>query len=238
MMLRILERDPQTSVYGEFSQLSIGPGRTLFKPFDQVKSIIDRDPAPFAVLKPLVETQRLSELFRYFPQAKAVWMYRHYKDVISSNLINFGRSNGVDDLRPIAQGDPANWRSSHASDEVKRVARHYFSENMPALDAAALFWYARNSLYFDMDLPNHAQVMISRYEDMVHDPRTQLREIYRFVGQPFPEAILNHRIKSSSVGKGKHAQINPEIEQLCQSMLTRLDNAYDKTTSSSLRTAR
>lgn len=235
MMLRILERDRQSSVYGEFSRLSIGPGRTLLKPFDRVKSIVDQDPAPFAVLKPLVETQRLFELFDYFPEARAVWMYRHYKDVISSNLINFGRSNGIDDLRPIAQGDPTNWRSSHASDEVKEVARHYFSESMSALDAAALFWYARNSLYFDMDLPNHPQVMISRYEDMVHDPRTQLRAIYRFAHQPFPEAILRHPIKSSSVGKGEHVQILPEIEQLCQSMLARLDNTYQKTTPSSLR---
>ena len=118
MMLRILGRDRKSSIYGEFSRLSIGPNRTLLKPFDQVKTIIDRDPAPFVVFKPLVETQRLSELFHYFPRARAVWMYRHYQDVISSNLKNFGKDNGIDDLRPIAQGDPANWRSSHASDEV------------------------------------------------------------------------------------------------------------------------
>ena len=226
MMLRILERDMQSRAYGEFSELSLGRNRTLLKPFAEVKKIINRDPAPFAVVKPLVETQRLPELFEHFPQAKAVWMYRHYKDVASSNLKNFGENNGVDDLRPIAQGDPDNWRSSHASPEVQALAKRYFSEDMLSVDAAALFWYARNSLYFDMDLPHDPRVMISRYEDIVHEPPSQLRAIYCFAGRPFPEHIVKHNIQSSSVGKGKHVDLHPEIEEHCKAMLTRLDQAY------------
>ena len=226
MMLRILERDRQSRVYGEFSELSLGPNRTLLKPFAEVRKLIDRDPAPFVVVKPLVETQRLPELFEHFPEAKALWMYRHYKDVVSSNLKNFGEGNGVDDLRPIAQRDPANWRSSHASEEVQQIARRFFSEEMSPFDAAALFWYARNSLYFDMDLPNHPRVMISRYNDIVLDPRTKLSEIYRFVDRPFPDDIIRHDIQASSVGKGKAVDLTPEIEELCQQMLARLDQAY------------
>ncbi len=230
MMLRILERDRQSRVYGEFSELSIGPNRTLLKPFAEVKSIVDRDPAPFVVVKPLVETQRLSELFEHFPQAKAVWMFRHYKDVISSNLKNFGTDNGIDDLRPIAQGDPNNWRSSHASEDVQQLARQYFSEDMSSLDAAALFWYARNSLFFDMNLTEHPQVMISRYEDMVQQPRTELQKIYQFAGRPYPENITNHDIRASSIGKGQDVALHPDIEAHCQRMLNRLNEVYQQTT--------
>jgi hypothetical protein len=97
---------------------------------------------------------------------------------------------------------------------------------MPSVDAAALFWYARNSLYFDMDLPHDPRVMICRYEDIVHEPRPQLRAIYRFAGRPFPEHIIKHDIQSSSVGKGKHVDLHPEIEEHCKAMLTRLDQAY------------
>ena len=226
MMLRILERDMQSRVYGEFSELSLGPNRTLLKPLPEVKAIIDRDSAPFVVVKPLVETQRLPEFFQHFPNAKVLWMYRHYKDVASSNLKNFGENNGVDDLRPIAQGDPDNWRSSHASLEVQALAKQYFSEDMSPTDAAALFWCARNSLYFDMDLLHDPRVMISRYEDIVHDPRPQLRAIYRFAGRPFPEHIVEHDIQPSSVGKGKHVDLHPQIEEHCKAMLMRLDQAY------------
>ena len=227
MMLRILERDMQSRIYGEFSELSLGPNRTLLKPLPEVKAIIERDPAPFVVAKPLVETQRLPEFFEYFPDAKVLWMYRHYKDVASSNLKNFGKDNGVDDLRPIAQGDPNNWRSSHASEHVRAIAKQFFSEDMSPFDAAALFWYARNSLYFDMDLSHHPQVMISRYNDIVLDPRTKLQEIYRFVGRPFPDHIVSHDIQSSSVGKGSEITLTPDIEERCQHMLNRLNQVYE-----------
>ena len=226
MMLRILERDRHSRIYGEFSELSLGPNRTLLKPLPEVKAIIDRSPAPFVVVKPLVETQRLPEFFHHFPDAKVLWMYRHYKDVVSSNLKNFGTDNGIDDLRPIAQGDPHNWRSSHASEEVRALAQQFFSEDMSSLDAAALFWYARNSLYFDMDLSQHPQVMISRYDDMVLNPRAKVQEIYRFVDRPFPSNIISQDIQSSSVGKGREITLNPAIEEHCQQMLARLDQAY------------
>jgi len=224
MMLRIFERDVQTRVFGEFSKLSSqDPDNIRLNPLPLVKQEIDNDPAPFVVLKPLVETQNLLELLKFFPTAKALWMYRDYRDVASSNLKRFDDDNGVSDLRPVVEQAPDDWRSEWVNPQAREMILQHFSEDMPPHDAAALFWYVRNHIYFDLDLAHHPRVMLCRYADLVSNPRRKLSEIYGFVNQLFPNNIITDDISASSVGKGKNIKLAPEIEALCQNMLERLD---------------
>ncbi|WP_017733573.1 sulfotransferase family protein [Nafulsella turpanensis] len=227
MMQKIFEKDLHAKVYGEFSKLSRHDrGRIRLNPLNQVKREIDKDTPPLVVMKPLVETQNLKELLQYFPSSKVLWMFRHFKDVAASNLVNFGKSNGIDDLRPIAQRDPHNWRSEGATDHVTEVVQKYFSENMDEMDAAALFWYARNSLFFDLNLGVNPRVMMCRYEDLVREPAESMKEIYAFADAQYPGEQITDSVSTSSVGKGKHVELNPEIEVLCNQMLKRLEDAY------------
>lgn len=227
MMQRIFEKDLDAKVYGEFSKLSRHDEKKIrLNPLDQVEREINKDVAPLVVLKPLVETQNLPELFDHFPTAKAVWMFRHYKDVAASNLTNFGEQNGVDDLRPIVQGAPDNWRSEGVSEEVREVVKEFFSEDMSEIDAASLFWYVRNHLFFDLKLQQNERVMMCRYKDFVFHPTETMEEIYDFAGADFPGERITRNVKTSSVGKGQHVRLNPEIEALCEQMLSRLEEAY------------
>lgn len=229
MMLRIFERDMQSRVYGEFSKLSsIDPAKVRLNPLPLVKKEIEEDPASFVVLKPLVESQNLPSLLEYFSQAKALWMYRHYKDVASSNLKNFGIHNGIHDLRPIVEQQPNDWRSERVSDKTREIVLKYFSEDMPPLDAAALFWYVRNSLFFDLELQYNPRVRIFRYEDIVSEPIAKMREVYAFADRFFPGEIVSQDISATSIGKGKEVQLNPKIEEICQEMLEKLEGAYQK----------
>jgi hypothetical protein len=228
MMQGIFEKDLSAKVYGEFSKLSChDQNKIRLNPLDQVEREIKKDTPPLVVLKPLVETQNLKELFDYFPSSKAVWMFRHFKDVAASNLKNFGESNGIKDLKPIFEGDPNNWRSEGTSKHVREVVQKYFSEDMNELDAAALFWYARNSLFFDLNLENDSRVFMCRYEDLVHKPIETMKEIYAFTDSSYPEEEeITSNVKTSSVGKGKDVNLHHEIEALCNQMLKRLEEAY------------
>lgn len=90
LLTRILEKDFNTKVYGEFSELSSNDiNKIRLNPLSSVKEIIDKNKTPFIIIKPLVETQNSLKLFKYFKNAKAVWMYRHYKDVSLSNVEHF-----------------------------------------------------------------------------------------------------------------------------------------------------
>ncbi len=227
-MTRIFERDYNTKVYGEFSQLSSRDTseKLRLNPLDSVKSAIDRDRAPLVILKPLVETQNSPKLLDYFENSKALWLYRHYKDVASSNLKNFGVRNGIDDLRPMVKNQPENWRSEKVSEDVRKTVLEHFSEDMNPHDAAALFWYARNSLFFELKLDEHPNVMMCRYEDLVADPLKMVERVYRFVDHDFPGEKIIKEAHRESLGKGKSITLSPEIDLLCKELLEKLDKVY------------
>lgn len=228
MMLDIFQRDRDVKVYGEKSKLSSQDKERNIRlnPLPLVKETLDKDKAPLIVLKPLVETQRSPELLNYFAGSKALWMYRHYKDVALSNLKRFGQDRGIRNLRPIVEREPNNWRSENVPEHIRDIVVEHFSEDMPLHDAAALFWFVRNSFYFELDLDKNPNIMIYRYNDLVTKPSKMVQNIYKFLGQTYPgDEILSH-IHHSSVGKGKDVEISPKIESLCIAMLNRLDAVY------------
>jgi len=229
MLARIFERDMDTVIYHEHHSKVVYLDDRRFlrlKPLDEVKRVIDQQRAPVAILKPLVETQNTLKLLDYFEDANAMWLYRHYKDVAASNLKNFGIDNGINNLRPIVNNDAENWRSEHISPQVRAIVLEHFSETMKPHDAAALFWFVRNSLFFELNLDENPRILMCRYEDLVTDPADNIKKIYHFMGRDFPGRKILAEVKTTSVGKGKRVDLSPQIEQLCQELLEKIDAVY------------
>jgi len=225
LMYWVFERDLEVKIYRETSSLTSGDTleHVRLNPLTDVKAQLDRDTQPVVVLKPLVESQRVHELFATFPGSRALWQYRHYQDVASSNLKAFGMDNGVKDLRPFVNDDPDNWRSQNSTAETRDTIRQFFREDMNPYDAAALFWWARCRLYFDLGLENDPRVLLCRYEDLATDPAATMRRVYAFLGRPFPGDQIVRDVHPQSVGKGRVSKLSPEVDALCAGLLTRLD---------------
>jgi hypothetical protein len=230
LMEEIFEKDLNAKVYQEMSKLSSQHDRKLrLNPLPVVKATLERDHAPLIVLKPLVESQNTLRLLDFFPGSKALWMYRHYNDVIASRIKKSGPGNGLIDMRYLAENRP-NWRTENVAPEVREVVLQHYSEAMSPYDAAALYWYVRNSLFFSLGLDQNARVMVEKYEEFVVDPMQHMRRIYGFLNQPFPEKNNVAEVHTSSVGKGNHIALSPAVEHLCQELLDRLDGVYYATT--------
>lgn len=235
MMTRIFEKDLNAKVFPEHSVLSNQDkldGLRL-NPLDEVNKVLMRERFPLVVLKPLVETQNGVALLNFFDDSRALWMFRHYADVANSNLNRFGLGNGIKNLRFIAQRDSTNWRSEKVSPPLQELVDRYFSEEMNPYDAAALFWYVRNSYFFELDLVSDPRVLMVRYSDLTEKAAVIVKEIYDHIGLPFPGPQLVSDVHSHSVGKGEKLDFSPEIERLCEEMLDRLDQAYDSKISQS-----
>jgi hypothetical protein len=228
LMAQLFDADRDCRVFGEFSVLScVGKDGIRLNPLPDVAAVLSRVPAPLVVMKPLVETQRLRTLLNYFPNAKALFMYRRYTDVASSDLRKFGLRNAIDNIRPIASGDTHNWRSAGATPAVRAQISRFFSESMSPNDAAALFWYARNQLYYDLELAAQADVMLCRYEHLATEPSAIMRRIYDFTGVTCPDLSHTRQVHSSSVSKGKSLELLPEVRALCEQLQARLDAHYE-----------
>ena len=228
LMSRLFDADRDCRVFGEFSALScVGKDGIRLNPLPDVAAVISRVPAPLVVMKPLVETQRVRTLLNYFPKAKALFMYRRYTDVASSDLRKFGQRNAIDNIRPIAAGDTHNWRSAGATPLVRQQVSRFFSESMNPNDAAALFWFARNQLYYDLELAAHGGVMLCRYEHLAMDPSALMRRVYSFAGAECPDLSHTRQVHAGSVSKGKSLELLPEVRALCEQLQARLDAQYE-----------
>jgi hypothetical protein len=232
LMYWIFERDRQTRIYRESSELSSQDQveHVRLNPLSEIKEHFDRHRVPLVVLKPLVESQRVHELLDTFPGSKALWQYRHYQDVAASNLKAFGVQNGINDLRPFVIADPQNWRSQNSSEETREIIRRHFAEDMNPYDAAALFWWARSRLYFELGLDQSHKVLPCRYEDLATNPGESMRRIYAFLGVPYPGDQIVIDVHPQSVGKGRVSKLSPAVDQLCTDLLERLDRQNNKWT--------
>jgi hypothetical protein len=138
----------------------------------------------------------------------------------------FGMDVGINDLRPIVAGDPNNWRSEHVSPAVQQIVKAHFSETMNPYDAAALFWYARNQLFFEQALDQNPRIMLCRYDDWVTAPSQITQRLYQFVELSYPGDQITCEVHTESVNRGKKIHLSPPVEALCEKLLHQLDSCY------------
>jgi hypothetical protein len=227
LMTELLARDPAAKVYPEHSELSAADRRHGLRlaPIPAVADRVQRSRHPLIVLKPLVESQNATALLAGLPNARALWMFRHYADVARSNLARFGERNGIKNLRSIAVA-AGDWRSERVSSPVARVVAGHFSDAMNPWDAAALFWWARNALFFEQSLGDRDDVRTCRYEELVADPRRVLLGVYELVGCEPPDPLSVAGVSSASGAQGRPIPISAGIAQLCEELLGRLEKAH------------
>lgn len=228
MMLHVFEQDLNTQCFAERSRLtSNDTARGIrLNSLNLIKRELSKVKAPLIVIKPLVESQNTPKLLDYFADSRAVWMFRNYKDVALSNIKQFGIDSGLSNLRPIIDNDRNNWRAEFVPEHVRATVSRYFSEDMSPYDAAALFWFVRNSLYFDLKLDEDPRVILCRYEDFVLEPEKHMRAIYQQVGQEYPATGIASIVHSNSVKKGKDIEFSPEVEAIVRELQGKLEDVY------------
>lgn len=175
-------------------------------------------PFELVVAKPLVESHRARELLDGFERAKGIWMLRHYLPVAKSNLRRFGPGNGHRDLRILVESGPANWRGT-SSEEVKARVASLLASGLSPLDAAAVFWWARNRLYLDQEMWADDRIKILRYEVMIEFPQECLEALSDFIGLRLPVSAMKRRIHPAEVARG---ELRPDVEWLCAELMEKL----------------
>ena len=89
-----------------------------------------------------------------------------------------------------------------------------------------MIWYLRNSIFFDLQLETNPKVMLCRYEDLVQDPEQRFRKLFEFVEAKYSPKYTAD-VHAGSVHKTSDIRINPEIQELCERTLVRLDAEYE-----------
>jgi hypothetical protein len=232
LVTRLIDADPHAKVYPEHSALTRGDRRDALRlaPPESVARTLARSRFPVVVLKPLVESQNALRLLECLPGARLLWMFRQWRDVACSNLERFGRGKGIANLRSVVEQPAGDWRAEGVSAAVRRVASRHFSDSMNPHDAAALFWWVRNALFFELGLDANPALRSCRYEELVTDSPATLGALYRWLGRPRPTSTALPHVSMSSIGRGDATSFSPQVAELCDELFARLCDAHEKGT--------
>jgi len=223
LLLDIFAEDLRTATFPEVSVLSrpVG-GRLRLRPIPEIRRHVERLAVPLVVLKPIVESQNALDLLEGLDNSHVIWMFRRFDNVAASDLALFGIGNGVSNLQLLLSNEPPNWRAEFVPPATRAVLNRFFAPDMPPHDAAALFWWARNTLFFDRGLNQRADVCLCAYEDLVSDPVVTMRTIYDFLGVEFPDRDITKRVHGDARNPADAALISPDVRAVCEDMLARL----------------
>jgi hypothetical protein len=225
-MLHLFDADRRSVIFPERSSLSSdAEDRLRLKPLPEVKRRLERIRAPLLVLKPLVESQNAPKLLDGIDNSYAIWMYRRPESVAASDIAYFGVENGERNLRLLLTNQPPNWRGEVVPETTRSVVSRLYRAGMDPHDAAALFWWARNSLFFDLRLDDRADVRLCSYEQLVSEPGASMRSLYEFVGVGYPERDITRGVHRQAAGRGDRVTLSPEVRSLCDELWQRLERA-------------
>lgn len=222
MMMHCFDKLPDFEVLGEESRATVN---IRLKSESEIKQIIADCRFKFIAFKPLMESAQADYLLNFKKGAKAIWMFRRVEDRASSAVERFGDHN-LEVLSAIAEGKMLDsWQAQGLGESDFELIKSFDWKNVSPKNAAAIFWYLRNSLFFSQKLNERDDVIPVCYEDLVSNPVETLQRVCDFIGCDFDTAMADI-VHGKSVGKGGNS-LDPEIANLCGPMYDRLKAAQE-----------
>ena len=216
---RVFAADRDVVSFGELGlAFERWPYNHRLRPVATVNRMVGLTRASMVVIKPLVESHRVVEILDEIPDSKAVWMYRHYADVASSNLKRFGTGNGRFNMARARSGDRRDWRAQGFGPAETEILDRFAHETLGDHDFAALFWWLRNRLFVDQQLAEESRLRICSYRDLVTEPQATIDAMYGFAGVTPRSPTAADRIHQASVDKGQGIPLDPAVRELCEEM--------------------
>jgi len=195
------------------------------RPLETIDSLIRKSSAEFVLFKPLCDSHRTPELLEHFgPRARAIWAYREVDGRVRSAIAKFRDSN-LRVLRAYAAGEARNaWQVQWLSLGNTDFIRSFDFDALSAESAAALFWYVRNSLYFELSLDQRDDVILVSYDLLLSEPDRVAAALCNFLGLPFRKELIAQIDRRRRTPR-EPLPIDPRIRDRCTELQQRLDAA-------------
>jgi len=237
--LEIFERSKRYSVFHEGNKRAMAD-KCCLRPIADIQFLIDRERARFLIFKPLNDTQYADKILDEISPAKIIWIYRNFFDTANSavakwgsdqrdmvtwigrNCAKTGRFEEV--IPPPPNGKTYALYADRMSEPVTRRLIEWTREPISEHTGAAIFWYIRNRLFFDLRLSNDKRVLPLCYERFATYPDQEIKRICDFIGARY-QRKLSRRVRASSIGKHVPPSIASSVRQACQELTIELDNA-------------
>jgi hypothetical protein len=217
MLTRGFERAPEFEVHNENDRRAFTRFRLREEP--RIRAIVEGSKHAFVLFKPLCDSHRTAGLLDTLEtpsKGLAIWAYRGYLGRVRSSVAKFGDSNRRA-LRRIAAGTRSHLgQAGGLSEENLELIRAFDYDRMTPESAAALFWFVRNSLFFELALDRRSDVALASYEATIEEPESSMRSLCAFVGLPYRDALIEGIEQRHAGAPG--VDLDPRIRERCEGL--------------------
>jgi hypothetical protein len=191
------------------------------KDFTTLEQLIQGSDASLVLFKPIRDTYQINRLLSHFPNAKGIFMIRHYGDVINSGMKRFGADHWLKQVKTWLATDFAEFSIAPPRQETKDFVRSRYTPTITPESGAALFWWFRNQQFFDLECHTNEHIRLAQYERIVSNPDQEVAALCDFLGIKFhPDATDG--IRPTSVRRDNPPILDEQIEQDCHQLWQRL----------------
>lgn len=224
LVVNVLELNDATDVYHERDPRAFDD--YYMRPDTVIDALKAKSRAPFFVIKCLLESDRLAAFLDRSDNAKGLWVYRHFNDVVRSLLASWPDDrNDIDEI--VEERCAGDWRARGLSDGSYATVRRLYRPDIDNASAQALFWLIRNSLYFDNGFDKDTRILLVRFDDLVDDSAETVTRIADFLDMDTTSAMLDMpnrgRVRKKSV-----LDIDPAILEQCEALRALLDETWER----------
>jgi hypothetical protein len=192
--------------------------------------------SPIILLKPLHETQRITDFLDEFSDAPAIFSLRHYYSVVQSHLHYYSSPHSLrygtqghdpfEYVRGILPSAEPTWKNENHSQTHQNLVEELWQHVESPADAYALYWLSRNQLYFDQELED--RVALVRFERILESPSQSLASLSKHIRHGIPKRNALIVTKPKFDGEKTPPSIHPKIQKACEELHQRLGEVEER----------
>jgi hypothetical protein len=191
-----------------------------------IRSLVEKSHHRCVAFKSLCDSHRLPHLLDHLEtpvKGRAIWIYRSMEGRTRSAVARFG-DHDLRTLRALACDQAAgSWESAGLLPGQRELLGQLDFDRMTPESAAALWWWVRNSLFFDLGLSERKDVALTSYERFITEPESTMRSLCSFLDISYDRRMAAGIAPRPAPMLGD-LDIEPSIRTLCSELESRLDD--------------
>jgi len=226
MVVRGLARNPAVEVYNENDRRAFE--RYRLRPESEIAGLVARSRSRVVLLKPLCDTHRVADLLdgalagATTTPPRAVWAYRDASGRAASSVAKFGDGNRRVLAELAAGRGERRWQLQRLSADSVALVRRLDPESLSPESGAALLWYVRNRLLFELGLAARDDLLVMSYRHVLADPAGTSQALCAFAGiDAEPASWADVAARASPLGRP--LTLDPEVAERCAALEADLD---------------
>ena len=226
MVVRGLARNPAVEVRNENDRRAFQ--RYRLRSDAEIADLVARSRSRVVLLKPLCDSHRVADLLdgalagATTTPRRAVWVYRDAAGRAASSVAKFGDGNRRVLAELAAGRGEHRWQLQRLSADSVALVRRLDPETLSPESGAALLWYLRNRLLFELGLATRDDLLVLSYRQVLSDPAATSRALSAFAGiDPEPASWAGVAPRASPLGRP--LALDPDVAERCLALEADLD---------------